>query len=135
MKKSRKLRGSGAQAGKGERRNLRLRLAESPIRPLAGNVGHLAKRSNAVSVCARTSRRALHTGPVGFVALLAKVTYIACGRGAQSLIALSRIFDSAPLPQTPYEVLSKRDFFNRLLVPNLLELIRQQNRVDALLGI
>jgi hypothetical protein len=64
LKKSQKLRGSGARAGKAG---------------LAGNVGHLAKRSNAASAGARASRRACHTGPVDFVALLDKVTYIACG--------------------------------------------------------
>lgn len=65
LKKSQKLRGSGARAGKAG---------------LAGNVGHLGKRSNAVSARARASRRARHTGPVDFVALLAKVTYIGYGR-------------------------------------------------------
>ena len=64
LKESRKLRGSGAQAGKAK---------------LAGNVEHIAKRFNAVSVCARSSRRALPTGPVGFVAPLGNVTNIACG--------------------------------------------------------
>jgi len=71
LKKSQKLRGSGARAGKAG---------------LAGNVDHLAKRPNAASAGARASRRAGHTGPVdtalsaeGSVALLDKVAYIACG--------------------------------------------------------
>ena len=64
LKKSQKLRDSGARAGKAD---------------LAGNVGYLAKRSNTASACARVSRRARPTGPVDFVALLDKVIYIACG--------------------------------------------------------
>lgn|GEM_PF-3025686 len=46
---------------------------------LAGNVTYLAKRSNAGSVLAIASRRARHTGPVDFVATLAKVAYIDFG--------------------------------------------------------
>jgi hypothetical protein len=79
LKKSRKLRGSGARAGKAG---------------IAGNVGHIAKRSNVVSSRARASRRVRHTGPVDFVALLAKVTYIG-SRKAESEIRLSAIEDCA----------------------------------------
>ena len=64
--KSQKLRGSGSQAGKAQ---------------LEGNVGHLAKSGNAVSVRARSSRRAFHTGSVVFVALLAKVAPCLVKRG------------------------------------------------------
>ncbi len=46
---------------------------------LEGNVGDLVERPNAGSAHARTSRRARHTGPVSFVALLDKVTDIAFG--------------------------------------------------------
>jgi hypothetical protein len=52
LNKSQKLRANGARADKAH---------------LAGNVGHLAKSCNAVSVCAIDSRRACHTGPVDCV--------------------------------------------------------------------
>ena len=60
--KSQKLRGSGSQAGKAQLAGL-----------LLDKEDHLAKSGNAVSVRARSSRRALHTSAVGIVALLAKV--------------------------------------------------------------
>ena len=52
LNKSQKLRANGARADKAQ---------------LAGNVGHLAKSCNAVSVRAIDSRRACHTGPVDCV--------------------------------------------------------------------
>ena len=64
LNKSQKLRANGARADKAQ---------------LTGNIDHLAKSCNAVSVCAIDSRRARHTGPVDCVALLDKVIYIACG--------------------------------------------------------
>ena len=48
-------------------------------RHIAGNVGYLFKRRNAVSARPRSSRRALITGSVDCVALLGKVAYIPCG--------------------------------------------------------
>lgn len=63
LKKSQKLRDSGARAGKAG---------------LAGNVEYIAKRANTGSARARISRRARHTGPVDFVAILDKVLDIVC---------------------------------------------------------